>query len=225
MLQLAPKPDLIVQVHNSIKQAIVSGELAPYAPLTQESLAASLGVSRQPVSHALVLLQKEGLIVDKGRKGRMVAPIDADKLLALYQVRGALDGLAARLCAERITAAGKARLQIIIEQGLAAVADNEMQALVDADVAFHRALYELSKNPEISLIAESSWPHMVRSMCTVLAQEDAPAQVWQDHEHIVQAIVDSDVQEAERRANHHACSSGQATYDRLKKVEQRVNSN
>ena len=59
MLQINAKPALIDQVYAQIKQAIVTGDLRPSASLAQEALAAILGVSRQPVSHALTLLEKE----------------------------------------------------------------------------------------------------------------------------------------------------------------------
>ena len=71
MIPINSKPALIDQVYAQIKQAIITGDLLPLAPLAQEALAAQLGVSRQPVSHALMLLEKDGLVVEKGRKGRM----------------------------------------------------------------------------------------------------------------------------------------------------------
>ena len=105
MMQIQ-KTDLVEQVYDTIKEGILSGRLAPLETLRQEELADTMGVSRQPVSHAMVILERDGLVVDKGRKGKMVAPIDPDQILSLYQVRGALDGLAARLAAERISQTG-----------------------------------------------------------------------------------------------------------------------
>ena len=84
------RADLVEQVYQRIKDAILQGALEPLAPLRQEELAEMLGVSRQPVSHALMLLEHDGLLVDHGKKGKMVAPIDANQLLALYQVRSAI---------------------------------------------------------------------------------------------------------------------------------------
>ena len=74
------KTDLVDQVYDSIRKQILSGALNPEAPLRQEELAEQLGVSRQPISHALVLLEREGLISDYGRKGKMVAPIVPEQL-------------------------------------------------------------------------------------------------------------------------------------------------
>ena len=170
MHALTVKPDLVMQTHDALRKAIMLGELAPCAPVAQEELALLLGVSRQPISHALLLLKHEGLVVDRGRKGQMVAPIDPDKLRAMYQVRGGLDRLAARLSTSHITDAKivKQRLSSIFLVGKKAVESADINQLVNADVSFHKFLHELSGNAEILTTAETSWPHMVRSMHVVL---------------------------------------------------------
>jgi len=84
-------PDLTEQVHQRLLNAICAGELAPGARLTQEELAASLNVSRQPVLQALGLLKKEGFVIEAGRRGLMVAPLNAQAIVHVYQVRSALD--------------------------------------------------------------------------------------------------------------------------------------
>lgn len=218
MRPLAAKPDLVMQTHDAIRAAIMSGELAPGAPLAQEDLAESLGVSRQPISHALVLLKREGLIVDRGRKGQMVAPIDAERLLALYQVRGALDGLAARLAALSQTPGSerKQRLDNLMDDGLAAVAGGRIDRLVDADIAFHRALYEMSGNPEIAAAANGAWPHMVRAMRIVLEDIGPRPSIWTDHRAIADAVIAGDAEQASALAAGHAHAAGEATYRRLK---------
>ena len=107
LAQLHIAPDLVDQVYGSLLAAISSGELGPGHRLTQEELAETLAVSRQPVLQALRLLKKEGFVVDApmksaaqaGARGLMVAPLDAAMIARLYQVRSVLDGLAARLAA------------------------------------------------------------------------------------------------------------------------------
>lgn len=218
MRPLAVKPDLIMQTHDAIRTAILSGELAPGAPLAQEELAESLGVSRQPISHALVLLKREGLIVDRGRKGQMVAPVDADRLLALYQVRAALDGLAARLAATGAMPAEtrRARLDALIAAGTSAIADGRIDRLVDADIAFHRAIYELSGNPEIAVAADGAWPHMVRAMRIVLEDATPRPTIWSEHRDIADAIIGGDGERAGALAARHAEQAGETTCRRLK---------
>src|SRR5947199_7651634 len=97
---IASTPDLTEQVYQRLLYAICDGELTPGARLTQEDLAATLGVSRQPVLQALRLLKKEGFVSDAGRRGLRVAPLEAQAITQVYEVRAVLDGLAARRAAQ-----------------------------------------------------------------------------------------------------------------------------
>ena len=209
------KTDLVDQVYQAIRKQILSGTLNPKSPLRQEELAEQLGVSRQPVSHALVLLEREGLVSDYGRKGKMVAPIVPEQLRNLYQVRGAIDGLAAYLCATRVNNDVRNLLTKLVDQGDAATGNGSIQSLALADIAFHRALYEQSGNPEIMRLADQSWSHMVRSMHQVLEDQSLRSGIWDDHRAIAEAIIDGDSELARERATEHANSAGQMTYQRL----------
>ena len=99
-------PDLTEQVYERLLEAICSGELAPQTRLTQQELAASLDVSRQPVLQALRMLRKDGFVIDAGRRGLMVAPLDPRVIEQTYQVRAVLDGLAAREAASGVGSPG-----------------------------------------------------------------------------------------------------------------------
>lgn len=223
---LPTKPDLISETYEALKAAIVNGDLPPGTPLAQEDLAARFEISRQPVSHALVLLRHEGLVVERGRKGQMVAPIDPDRLLHLYQVRGTLDRLAARLTALRCEQPGETRssaetkLEIALQAGEAALTGNDAPALVETDMAFHAALYELSGNPEIAATASTAWPHMVRSMRAVLDDEAYRAQAWAEHYAIADAVLSGKADRAGTLATRHAEAAGEATYRRLSEMAQ-----
>src|SRR5688572_3590960 len=102
MEPLTTVPNLIEQVYLRLVDAIADGTLAPNERLTQELIAQKLSVSRQPVSHALQLLKRQGLVVERGKRALAVAPVEPDWIRSLYEVRAALDGLAARLAAERV---------------------------------------------------------------------------------------------------------------------------
>src|SRR3954451_11669971 len=99
MIPLDPLPNLIDQAYARILEAIADRSLPPGRRIRQGELADRLGVSRQPVSHALHLLKRQGLVQDSGRKGFEVAAIDPVRIRRLYEVRGALDGQAARFAA------------------------------------------------------------------------------------------------------------------------------
>jgi DNA-binding GntR family transcriptional regulator len=209
------RADLVEQVYQRIKDAILQGALEPLAPLRQEELAEMLGVSRQPVSHALMLLEHDGLLVDHGKKGKMVAPIDANQLLALYQVRSAIDSLAARLAAERVDEDGADQLRAVIKLGREAETARDAIALAQADMQFHRLLYTLSGNPEIARVADTSWTHMVRSMHRVLEDPSLYTHIWDQHSQIAEAIIQHEPDRAAQLSAHHAEASGHATHQRL----------
>src|SRR4051794_27819978 len=95
-------PVLIDQVYDRLVEAIADGTLAPGQRVRQEQLAELLGVSRQPVSHALQLLKRQRLVEEHGKRGLVIAAIDADRIEALYQVRAVLDALAARQAAAAV---------------------------------------------------------------------------------------------------------------------------
>src|ERR1044072_4132249 len=93
---------LIDQVYGRLVKPSADETLPPGKRLTQEEIALRLGVSRQPVSHALQILRRRGLVEERGKRGLVVAPLDAKKLRGLYQVRAALEELAASLAAPRV---------------------------------------------------------------------------------------------------------------------------
>jgi len=184
LLELTATPDLVERAHRVLLEAIVDGTLAPGQRLTQEDLARRLAVSRQPVLQALRLLKAEGLVVDAPGRGLQVAPLDGEGVAAVYQVRAALDVLAVRLAAQH-------RAQIdpaLIERGRRAAAGRDVRAMIDADVAFHRAIYAASRNPLIEPSAHVHWHHIQRAMGAVLQRSALRATVWDEHAAIAEAI-------------------------------------
>src|ERR1700709_2791834 len=113
MIRLDPFPNLIDQVYARILEAITDRTLPPGHRIRQNELAEKLGVSRQPVSHALHLLHRQGPVAESGRRAFAVPRLDPKRIRQLYEVRGAIDALAARLAAQRAgaDAAGRARLE------------------------------------------------------------------------------------------------------------------
>src|SRR4026208_1117577 len=119
MIPLDPLPNLIDQVYGRIREAIIDRTLPPGQRITQNELAEKLGVSRQPVSHALHLLHRQGLVAESGRRGFEVTRRDPARIGQLYEVRGAIDALAARLAAgrARFDASGRAQLEAALLAG------------------------------------------------------------------------------------------------------------
>src|SRR6201985_3417753 len=112
MIPLDPAPNLTDQVYARILAAITDRTLLPGQCIRQNELAEKLGVSRQPVSHALHLLHKQGLVAESGRRGFEVTQLDPERIRQLYEVRGAIDALAAKLAAERVKSDSAGRTQL-----------------------------------------------------------------------------------------------------------------
>jgi len=209
LVKLEAAPDLVDQVYRALLDAISAGTLAPGERLTQEDIARRLAVSRQPVLQALRLLKKDGLVLDAPGRGVLVAPLDADWIVRVYQVRGALDVLAARLAAER-----RAKLDPkLLERGRRAARGRQLQAMIEADIAFHNAIYAASANPLIEASAQLHWQHIRRAMGAVLQRSSLRETVWDEHAAIAAAIAAGRVAEAERlmaghgkRASEHMAS-------------------
>ena len=114
------QPRLVEQVYEAILSEIAEGKLLPNARLIQDELATAYGVSRQPVQQALLLLRDHGLVRDAPRRGLVVSPLDVEFVRNLYGVRAVLEGLAARMAAERGSERAGAEGSPPIEAGRAA---------------------------------------------------------------------------------------------------------
>ena len=197
-------PDLTDQVYQRLLNAICDGDLAPGARLTQEELAAMLDVSRQPVLQALRMLKKDGFVVDAGRRGLMVLPLGTQTISHIYEVRSALDGLAARQAA-----LSKSRIDLsVIAEGRKAVKGSRIGAMIDADMRFHNLIYSASGNPLIAESASHHWRHIRRAMGVVLQQAGVRDTVWDEHEAILKAINRGDADRAERLSRRHGEEAG-----------------
>jgi DNA-binding GntR family transcriptional regulator len=218
MIPLDPSPNLSEQAYARILEAIIDRTLLPGQRMRQNELAEKLGVSRQPVSHALHLLHRQGLVAESGRRGFEVTQLDPGRIRQLYQVRGAIDGLAAGLAAGRARAdgAGRARLDAALRAGRAIDRKTPLSKLIALDVDFHRAIYSLSGNPAVEEMIAPQWLHMRRSMATVLAELDYRESAWSEHEAIAAAILAGDAKAAEAAASTHAQTAGRRTEERLR---------
>lgn len=223
MLQALPATQsLIDRAYQQMLAAIADGTLLPGQRIRQAELADTLGVSRQPVSHALHLLKRQGLVEEFGRKGLRVVPLDPVRVTQLYQVREAVDGLAARLaaqrCAAQCCAAGSTdrseidSLNNLLEAGSRFDTTTPIPVLVRADTDFHGGLYRLSGNPAIEEMTGPLWPHLMRSMAMVLREPSYAARVWRlEHAAILRHVLEGDPVQAEEAARLHAAAASRLT--------------
>ena len=147
MLEPLPKRSSTVrEVHQRLRSAIVSGALAPEARLYEQQIAAELGVSRTPVREALAMLDAEDLVVAGRTGGTIVRRVSVDEVRETYEVRAVVEGHAARLAAERITADQLGVLRRLDERMKRemdrphAVDDIHVRRLGELNAEFHRTI-------------------------------------------------------------------------------------
>jgi DNA-binding GntR family transcriptional regulator len=214
LVKIEAAPDLVDQVYRKLLDAISDGSLAPGERITQEDIAEQLSVSRQPVLQALRMLKKDGFLADAPGRGLMVAPLDPQWVIDVYQVRGALDALAARLAAAR-----RFRLdEKLIEHGRKVASGRNVKAMIDTDMAFHNAIYAASRNPLIEQSAAQHWRHLRRVMGAVLQQAKQREAVWEEHEAIARAIAAGDGDKAARLVEQHAQRASENLAQQLAQV-------
>lgn len=204
LIKIESAPDLVDQVYGSLLDAISDGTLLPGARIMQEDIAEQLAVSRQPVLQALRLLRKDGFVLDAPGRGVLVAPLDVTWLVHIYQVRSALDALAARQAAH----AGYQIDPVLIANGRQAARGSDVKAMMHADAAFHAAIYAASGNPLIAQTAQLHWHHIRRAMGAVLQLSTMRDSIWDEHEAIANAIAHRNEDLAETLIRQHGEDAG-----------------
>ena len=219
MQPIAMAPSRAEQVYNAIRDSICDGRMTPGTHLVQEDLAAQLGVSRQPVQQALLLL------VELGARGLYVAPLNADDVIHHYQIRIVLDQLAARLVTERAAASGawadelRRRGDAILAEGESARNRRNAPYTVSHDVRFHSFIYEMSGNPFIADTAAAHWNYLRRVMVAVLLHAERGEVVWRQHREILDALLAGDAAASERLAAEHVLGAQEALLRALAQQE------
>jgi len=150
----------------------------------------------------------------------MVTPLDAQTVTQIYEVRTTLDALAARRAAQR----GAQLDPALITRGREAARGTRTTSMIEADEAFHRAIYEASGNPFILQSAARHWPHIRRVMGLAVGMPDNRDPVWDEHEAILRAINAGKAEQAERLSLKHGEFGGKAVAARLTQLPRAASS-
>ncbi|MHC1560935.1 GntR family transcriptional regulator [Actinomycetospora sp. C-140] len=181
-------------VYEAILEMIVSRSLAPGQHLAEAELAATLGVSRQPVREALQWLKNDGWVELRPGYGAFVhapTPQEAEQLLS---VRSLLETEAARLAAANAAEADVANLRELWQRGVATVEADDRDGIVEANAEFHRAVTRASGNDVLIELA-AQVDRRVRWYYASVAQRRG-ARSWDEHAALIEAIAAGDTEEA-----------------------------
>jgi DNA-binding GntR family transcriptional regulator len=214
MRALTREPTISKRVAIEIRTAILDGSLPPESPIHQEKLAAKLGVSREPVRKALVLLEQEGLVNIVGRSA-IVTTVDDQFIAEIYGFREVVEGYVAAMVAGRRDY-DTTKLREILASGYKSVGTKSVDRLIELDQAFHNELYRASGNRVVIEVMETQWNHIHRAMITDLSMDSFQKQSWDEHAGIVDAILNRQSSRARTLASAHIRSALARKVARLK---------
>lgn len=197
-------------VFNTLREAILKGELQPGERLMEIQLAQKLGVSRTPIREAIRMLEQEGLAITMPRKGAEVAGMTLKDMEDVLEVREALDELAARTACVKMSDEELEKLRLMKEAFVQSMKSGDVKQIAEADVRFHDVIYQATDNAKLVTLLSNIRQQMYRYRVEYLKDaENYPALV-KEHEDIVHAIEERNqelvAQAMGRHVSHQAIS-------------------
>ncbi|HEX9466094.1 MAG TPA: GntR family transcriptional regulator [Alphaproteobacteria bacterium] len=197
---------LHVVVANELRRAILAGRYKPGERLVEDRLAEDFGVSRNPVREAIRALASEGLVEVTARQGAMVPALTPGHARELIEVRAALEGITARLAAQRHDPQIITRLKAILKRGMAAVASRQTAQLSALNAEFHDALAEAGSNRVLADLMRSLRDRTAPAFAPMTTR--AADKTWKDHAAILKAVISGNEEQSAKLAAQHIHNVG-----------------
>ncbi|MBB5264250.1 DNA-binding GntR family transcriptional regulator [Catenibacillus scindens] len=175
-------------VFNTLREAILRGDLEPGERLMEIALANRLGVSRTPIREAIRKLELEGLVVMIPRKGAHVASITKKDLQDVLEVRTSLEILAAKLACERMDDQQRENLYQALEHFKDVLKTKDVTAIAGADVDFHDVIFASTQNARLVQILNNLREQMYRYRLEYLKDFSSHERLLQEHRALAAAI-------------------------------------
>ena len=198
------------QVFRRLRRQIVEGEIRPGAKISEPELARTLGISRGPLREAIGRLESCGLLVRRANVGARVVELSTEQLLEIFLIREVLEGMAARLAAERMPQDEIQDLRQLLDQHRTQVDQEAGRTYFqkEGDLDFHFRIVKGSRNDRLIQILCDDLYHLVRMYRYQLGMASPRARPGlQEHLHIVDAISDRDAEMAEILMRRHVRAS------------------
>lgn len=208
-------------VFETLREAILSGKLEPGERLMEIQLAEEMGVSRTPVREAIRKLELEGFVVMIPRKGAYVAGISLKDITDVFEVRAALEALAAGLVAERASDEEIEQLDRSLLAYSEQTNKEDIDGIVEKDTDFHNLLYNASRNERLQLIITHLREVIQRVRTVSLSQPGRSKDAVEEHRQIVDAIADRNVELAQTLAREHIYNAENIMLNSLKGAQKK----
>jgi DNA-binding GntR family transcriptional regulator len=193
------------RIHDRLRAAIISGELSPGSPVIEAELATKLGASRTPVREALRRLEAEGLLEPRGLRGSVVRALRSDEVECVFEIREALESLAARRAARSMREPELRKLDQHLGQLRASVDDpNEMER---HDTAFHDTILAMANGDRLKRMLTELREELIAYRFLSLSDPERRRATVIEHTGIVAAIRAHDEDEAARLTAKHIANA------------------
>lgn len=190
-------------VFNTLRNAILKGELEPGEKLMEKKLSEKLGVSRTPIREAIHKLELEGLVVMTPRKSAEVASITEEDLTDVLEVRRVLESLAIDLACKNITNDIIAELEDNLVRFNAAVKKNDITEIATTDVEFHETIYKSTGNRRLIQILNNLREQMYRYRLEYIKDRQTRDNLVIEHRRIIDALRERDKEKGKKAILNH----------------------
>lgn len=197
-------------VFNTLRQAILTGELKPGERLMEIHLANRLGVSRTPIREAIHKLELEGLVTMIPRRGAEVAQITEKSMSDVLEVRRALDVLCAELACDRITPRELSELKLACDNFEAVVQTKDLKKITLADVALHDIIVRATGNQRLIQLVNNLSEQMYRYRFEYIKDISRHESLVEEHRIIYQSLLNKDRNTAAEAAGTHIDNQAKA---------------
>ena len=196
-------PTLADRAYAVIQRAILDESFQPGTHLSVPALSKELGISRSPVREAILRLEQEGLVRTIPRRGAVVVGLTFAELLKLYEVREVLEGLAARLAAEKATEDQVAELKRQLEAHRQAVEAGDVDTHMAVDLEFHRQIFAAAANHYVAEMRLEIQNQIRLGLTSTATVPGNMVKAFEEHIVVFEAIDRRDPDQAEQAARAH----------------------
>jgi len=204
-------------VFETLREAILKGVIKSGERLMENQLAEEMGVSRTPVREAIRKLEQEGFVVVMPRKGAYVSEMSYRDVHEVYEIRASLESLACGLAAERVTPSEIEEMERYLVEEREYLDNNELVLTVNTDIGLHSAIYQAARNEKITHLISKLKDQVYRLRSTSIMLPGRKKASLLEHQEIVEAISERDVELAQRLGQEHVEHAEQAMLELLSK--------
>lgn len=198
-----------------LRSGIINGYFKPGERLVESQIAEEMGISRTPIREAIRRLETERLVVNLPRKGVMVAPLDESQVKEIFNIRGALEGLAVKLAIDNLNYKTVKMMENILEEMQRAIEADDHNKVVECNTQFHDCIIEAAKSPKLSEMLQNIHDQIQRFRHTSLSAEGRPQIALTEHINILNYVKEKNANNAEKMMEKHIENAGKSLLEKI----------